>query len=389
MAQIIDRESFQAEMVERAIERSREDVEGRVVVITGGARGIGRAMAEALLRAGAKVAVVDKTLEGADEFGRQLESSGRGIAVEMDVTDDGQIEAAQDAITSALGPADVLINNAALVSETLFAPTGRVKTLDTSDADWKTMFEVNVFGVVKAIRHFIQPMIEKGSGSIVNVVSSGVLPVAGGGGWFGLRPFTLEMPYQSSKAAVMALTFYLGDEVRGQGVAVNAIMPGHTRASWFDTTANAWQEKALSPACPSRGAGTPCSDHAVPRRAGRERRDRHAVFGAGLEPRPRLREIPGLDRPFLPREPGGDVLEGGGGNAGWSAGDGASDARDAALTDLSIRQPTSVEAYNASTLRLRFAFPVLARRSARRLPLLSRLALSRPVWRRPGHLSVR
>ena len=259
MVQIIDRERFQAEMVERAIERSREDVEGRVVVITGGARGIGKAMAEGLLRAGAKVAVADKTLEGADDFRRQLESSGRGIAVEMDVTDDGQIEAAQAAITQALGPADVLVNNAALVSETLFAPTGRVRMLDTTDSDWKTMFEVNVFGVVKAIRHFIQPMIEKGSGSIVNVVSSGILPVAGGGGYFGLRPFTLEMPYQSTKAAIMAMTFYLGDEVRAQGVAVNAIMPGHTRASWFDTTANAWQEKGVV-----YGFRPVVADHLVP-----------------------------------------------------------------------------------------------------------------------------
>ena len=52
-----------------------------------------------------------------------------------------------------------------------------------------------------------------------------------------------EMPYQATKAACMALTFYLGDEVRGQGVAVNAIMPGHTRASWFDTTAHAYLER--------------------------------------------------------------------------------------------------------------------------------------------------
>jgi NAD(P)-dependent dehydrogenase (short-subunit alcohol dehydrogenase family) len=67
--------------------------------------------------------------------------------------------------------------------------------------------------------------------------------VAGGGGYFGLRPYTLEMPYQSTKAAVTALTFYLADEVRREGVAVNAIMPGHTRASWFDTTARAWLER--------------------------------------------------------------------------------------------------------------------------------------------------
>lgn len=233
----------QRELVEQAIERSRGDIEGLVAVVTGGARGIGGAVAEGLLKAGAKVAAADKTWEGADQLRNQLESSGRGMAVQMDVTDDGSLDSAYASVIQRFGTTDVLINSAALVSETLFAPLGRVKTLDTKDSDWETMFRVNVFGVVKAIRRFIQPMREKKRGSIVNVVSSGVLPVAHGGGYFGLRPFTTEMPYQATKAAVMALTFYLGDEVRGEGVAVNAIMPGHTRASWFDATARAWQEQ--------------------------------------------------------------------------------------------------------------------------------------------------
>lgn len=121
-------------------------------------------------------------------------------------------------------------------------PTGQRNTLDATDQDWQAMFGVNVFGTLKVIRRFIQPMQEKRRGSIINVVSSGVLPVAAGGGYHGLRPWTVEMPYQATKAAVTALTFYLGEEVRGDGVAVNAIMPGHTRASWFDTMARAFNE---------------------------------------------------------------------------------------------------------------------------------------------------
>jgi NAD(P)-dependent dehydrogenase (short-subunit alcohol dehydrogenase family) len=232
-------------MVEQAIEQRRRDVEGRVVVVTGGARGIGKAMAEGFLKAGAKVVAADKTWDGADEFRAQLESSGQGMAVQMDVTNDGQLDSACASVTQRFGTADVLVNNAALVSETLFYPIGHVKTLETKDSDWEVMFKVNVFGVVKAIRRFIQPMLENGRGSIINVVSSGVLPVSGGGGYFGLRPWTVEMPYQATKAAVMALTFYLGEEVRAQGVAVNAIMPGHTRASWFDATARAFREQGM------------------------------------------------------------------------------------------------------------------------------------------------
>ena len=243
MAQPDAQMSAQTEMVNRAVEQARRDLEGRVVVVTGGARGLGKAIAAGLLQAGARVVAADKTWDGADAFRGQLESSGRGMAIQMDLTDDGQLDAACASVLERYGTTDVLVNNAALVSETLFSPTGRVRTLDTSDADWERMFQVNVFGTVKVIRRFIQPMLAQQRGSIVNVVSSGVLPVAGGGGYFGLRPYTLEMPYQSTKAAVTALTFYLADEVRREGVAVNAIMPGHTRASWFDTTARAWLER--------------------------------------------------------------------------------------------------------------------------------------------------
>ena len=236
----------QSEMVERALAQCGRDVAGRVVVVTGAARGIGKTISQAMLKAGAKVAAADKSWAGADAFRSELESSGNGAALTMDLSDAAQLDAAYAATLERFGTVDVLVNNAALVSETLFAPMGHVKTLDTKDSDWETMFGVNVFGTVKMIRRFIRPMLEKGSGSIINVVSSGVLPVSTGGGYFGLRPGTVEMPYQATKAAVMALTFYLGEEVRNDGVAVNAIMPGHTRASWFDATARAYQDRGMA-----------------------------------------------------------------------------------------------------------------------------------------------
>ncbi|MBV8084078.1 MAG: SDR family oxidoreductase [Chloroflexi bacterium] len=233
----------QQKILARAIDYWRPQVDGRVVVITGGARGIGRAIGEGLMEAGARVAAADKTWAGADSYRGRLDSSDQGLAVELDITRDDQMDAAYETIMERFGTVDVLINNAALVSETMFPPTGRVKTLDTKDSDWETMFRVNVFGVVKAIRRFITPMLEHGRGSIVNVVSSGMLPVSAGGGYYGLRPWSAEMPYQATKGAVSALSFYLGEEVYRQGVAVNAIMPGHTRASWFDATVEAHKEQ--------------------------------------------------------------------------------------------------------------------------------------------------
>jgi NAD(P)-dependent dehydrogenase (short-subunit alcohol dehydrogenase family) len=235
----------QREMVQQATEQWRRQVEGRVAMVTGGARGIGKTMAEALLAAGATVVAADKTWDGAEEFRQKLEATGKGLAVEMDVADDAALDAAYASVNQSFGTCDILVNNAALVSETLFCPLGHVKTLETKDCDWELMFQVNVFGVVKAIRRFIRPMIEKRSGSIINVISSGVLPASQGGAYFGLRPWTVEMPYQATKAAVMALTFYLAEEVRNEGVAVNAIMPGHTRAGWFDDTARAWQRQGM------------------------------------------------------------------------------------------------------------------------------------------------
>jgi NAD(P)-dependent dehydrogenase (short-subunit alcohol dehydrogenase family) len=91
-----------------------------------------------------------------------------------------------------------------------------------------------VFGALKVIRRFIKPMIEKRKGSIINVVSSGILNHSHGGGYAALRPNSMEMPYMSSKAALATLSFYLADEVKQFNVAVNIIIPGHTRTTGFD-----------------------------------------------------------------------------------------------------------------------------------------------------------
>lgn len=244
----------QLELVQRAVEQCHADLEGRVVVVTGGARGLGRFIVEGLLDAGATAIGADKTWKGAEDFQNALNSSDRGLAVEVDVTDGAAIDAAYDAVIAKFSTVDVLFNNAGLVSETRFAPKGHVPTLDTTDEDWDVMFDVNLFGTVKMIRRFVKPMLAKGHGSILSMVSSGVLMTSLGGAFFGARPWSVEMPYQATKSALTTLTFYLSEELRHQGVAVNAMMPGHTRASWFDDTARAYQKDgavyALRPLTP-------------------------------------------------------------------------------------------------------------------------------------------
>jgi NAD(P)-dependent dehydrogenase (short-subunit alcohol dehydrogenase family) len=243
----------------RAMRELATELADLAVVVTGGARGLGQAMGAGLLSAGARVAAADKSWDGAEDWQKELESSGRGIALTMDVTDEEEVEAAFARTLENFGRVDVLVNNAGLVSETLFAPEGHVKALDTTDRDWEIMFGVNVLGTMKVIRRFVAPMLERRAGSIVNVVSSGVLSMSLGGAYFGARPWTVEMPYQATKAALTTLTFYLAEELRHERVAVNAFMPGHTRASWFDATARAFQ----------RGGGVYamrplCADHVLP-----------------------------------------------------------------------------------------------------------------------------
>ncbi|MGI8761553.1 MAG: SDR family NAD(P)-dependent oxidoreductase [Jatrophihabitantaceae bacterium] len=245
---------IQTEMVGRAMTQWRPFVENQVLLVTGGARGIGKVLAEGFLDAGAKVVCADLSWNGADEFRDNLDSSGRGMALDMDITSDAAVKAAHTQVLDRFGRVDTLLNNAGLVSETLFAPKGKVPTLETTDEDWQRMFGVNVFGTVRVIQTFVPTMISQGHGSIVNVVSSGVLMESVGGGYFGARPWTTEMPYQASKAALTTLTFYLAEELKRTGVAVNAFMPGHTRASWFDDTARAISSEgrvyALRPMAP-------------------------------------------------------------------------------------------------------------------------------------------
>jgi NAD(P)-dependent dehydrogenase (short-subunit alcohol dehydrogenase family) len=236
----------QTAFIAAATDQHRDALGGRVIVVTGGARGLGRSLAEGLLQAGASVVSIDRAWSGAEEFGAVLAADKNAMALTADVTDDAALDQACSEVLKNFGRVDALVNNAGLVSETLFAPTGHVKLLDTQDSDWEAMFKVNVFGTIKVIRRFVPPMLEAGHGSIINIVSSGVMMTTTGGALFGARPWSVEMPYQATKSALTTASFYLSQELFSEGIAVNSVMPGHTRASWFDATARDFQEREKS-----------------------------------------------------------------------------------------------------------------------------------------------
>ena len=139
----------------------RPELQGKVVVITGAARGMGRAYAGGFLSAGAKVVATDKSWAGVEDFRRELESGGDALVADMDVTDEAQIDQVCEATMAKFGTVDVIINNAALLNMILFPPAGRPTTLETTPAHWAKALDVNVVGPLRVMRAFCKPMIQQ------------------------------------------------------------------------------------------------------------------------------------------------------------------------------------------------------------------------------------
>src|SRR5437867_3111689 len=128
-------------------------IDGKVVVVTGAARGMGRAYVEGFLSKGARVVALDRSWvptgvsgDRDDAFARELEQRDDALTLTCDITDAEQIQDAYEATLQKFGTVDVLINNASLRQIHLFPPTGAVLTLDTTDSDFQKMFDVALFG---------------------------------------------------------------------------------------------------------------------------------------------------------------------------------------------------------------------------------------------------
>ena len=178
-------------------------VEGKVIAITGGARGIGLAIATALQRSGAKVAIGDIDEPAAEEAGNRL---GLEVCHRMDVTDRQSFTDFLDVVEDQLGPLDVMVNNAGVIA------VG--SAVDESDAITRRLLEINVYGITLGTKLAAQRMLPRRHGHIINIGSLGsVLPAAG------------LATYSATKHAVLGYTDAVRLENRGRGVHFSTIMP--------------------------------------------------------------------------------------------------------------------------------------------------------------------
>ncbi len=177
---------------------------GQVVAITGGARGIGRATASALIAQGARVAIGDIDVALAERTATELGSGTVGLA--LDVTDHTSFDSFLTEVESRLGPLDVLINNAGIM------PIGRF--VDETDATAKRMIDINLHGVIYGSKLALARFLPRGRGHLVQIASA-----AGKAGFPG------GATYCATKHAVVGLSEAIRAETRGTGIDVSVVMP--------------------------------------------------------------------------------------------------------------------------------------------------------------------
>lgn len=192
------------------------DLKNQRAIVTGGAQGIGRAIAERLLDSGASVALWDADEAAMAQTLRELSGRGTLAAVEVDVTDFGSVDAATEETRARLGGIDILVNNAGISGPNL-------PTWEYPVEAWNQVLAIDLNGVFHCCRAVAPVLIEQNYGRVVNIAS-----VAGKEG----NPNAPA--YSAAKAGVIALTKSLGKELAGYDISVNCVTPSVARTRIFD-----------------------------------------------------------------------------------------------------------------------------------------------------------
>ncbi|RJQ77775.1 SDR family oxidoreductase [Pseudonocardiaceae bacterium YIM PH 21723] len=190
-------------------------LDGRVALVTGGARGIGAATARRLAADGATIAVLDLSQEQAAVTAAEI--GGKSIAVAADVSNEDQVEAAVGKVVAELGQIDILVNNAGVLRDNLL--------YKMSASDWDTVLNVHVRGAFLCSRAASRSMVERKTGAIINLSSTSALGNRG------------QANYSTAKAGLQGLTRTLAIELGRYGIRVNAVAPGFIATDMTAATA--------------------------------------------------------------------------------------------------------------------------------------------------------
>lgn len=204
------------------------DVSGRLALVTGSTRGIGRALAEGLVRAGCDVAVNGRSAEAAERVAAELSALGPGTAhaCAFDVTDSAAVDAAVAALEEGVAPIDVLVNNTGMQQRKPFT--------EFTDDEWQRLLDVNLTSAFTVARAVARRMVPRGRGKIVNVLSVQSEVVRPG-----------IAPYAATKGGLKMLTKGMCADLGGYGIQVNGLGPGYfatelTAALVADEEFTAW-----------------------------------------------------------------------------------------------------------------------------------------------------
>ena len=210
----------------------------KVALITGGARGIGRAIGLTFAREGADIAVADVNLEIAQQTVLEIQDLGRkAMALEMDVTNYEKVEEGVNKILDKMGKVDILVNNAGITKDNLL--------LRMSQADWDAVINVNLKGTFNCIKAVSKPMIKQRSGRIISIAS--IIGLMGNPG---------QANYAASKAGIIALTKTVAKELASRNVNANAVAPGFIQTEMTAKLPEDVKKKMLE-AIPLAKLGTP------------------------------------------------------------------------------------------------------------------------------------
>lgn len=202
----------------------KKTIDGQVAIVTGGALGIGEAVARRLASEGASVVVADVDVEGAQRVVDDIErEGGTAWASRCDVSDPTSVEQTVEETAERFSQLDILINNAGIVF--------KGKCAETTDSDWQRVIAVNLTGTFLCCKYVIPKMLANGGGSIVNVSAlGGLVGVAG------------RAAYMSAKAAVLGLTRSITFDYAREGIRCNAVCPGTTRTPMVERVAQEYPD---------------------------------------------------------------------------------------------------------------------------------------------------